>query len=122
MPRVVGGTNALSGLWWSASEALRFLGGRSLLRVNHAPGRMRACRVRPVEEVRHVGVLEDPVHQPWDRRGCDASNSPQLCDAQPQGSKSRIFVQFVPVLAPHLKDWSVDPTLGNRQTPTLNRR
>ena len=65
-------------------------------------------------------MLEDPLCQPLDRPGRDASYSPQSCDSRSHRPEGYLFLQLVPVLAPHVPGESPDPAMGEGAATDLN--
>ena len=69
---------------------------------------------------RHVGLLEDPLHQPLDRHLRDASHRPQVHSARPQVPNRHVLLQLVPELAPDVQVREPDPTVGEDTGQALN--
>ena len=65
-------------------------------------------------------MLEDPLRQPLDRLGRYASHSPHSCDPRPHRPEGYLFLQLVPVLAPHVAGESPDPAMGEGAATDLN--
>ena len=64
-------------------------------------------------------MLENPLYQPLDRPGRDASHSPQSCESRSQRPEGYLFLQLVPVLAPHIQGEHPVPALDEGASQTL---